>query len=64
MDGKDVETQKVALKNLRVDKILEHRISQIELQYKRKTEFENLKHEHIMEELSFMEKNGIKDLKR
>lgn len=64
MDGKDVETQKVALKNLRVNEILKHKISEIELYYKRKTEYENLRHKHIMEEISFMKKNGIKNIDR
>ena len=60
----DIETEKVALKNLRTKKILEHRISEIELYHKRKTEYANLKHRHIMEELRFMKKNGIINLGR
>lgn len=64
MDSKDIETQKVVLKNDRTDKILKHCISEIELRYKLKTEHENLRHKHIMDELEFMKKNGIKDLER
>lgn len=63
MNGKDVETQKVVLKNDRTDKILKHCISEIELRYKLKIECENLRHKHIMEELEFMKKNGIKNIR-
>lgn len=60
----NTETEKVVLKNVRTNKILEHRITEVELIHKCKTELAILKHKHIMEELEFMKKNNIKTFER
>lgn len=61
------EVNKTALKNIRTEKILNHKDVELEIHqsfHQSKIELEKLRHKHIMEELEFMKKNKITSFDR